>query len=616
METLFNGVTTDYTQINGQGSGNSLEYDLAELAAQGFDCRGKELEIYMGSNAPDATQMRAQLWDKDFNAQILPYVDLPQNDAYVSMGVVPADANIGALRFYPNNVSMRATCYHIRIGGKHVYSGGPYFPALTFPVGTEMGSLVEGDEIQQGNVWTFSSDNMSAAGTFTQPYNGAFDGNSATITECSTGFRLAASMPAGQLAFDSPQGITVNVLNPQGGQITQTNIAVDNNYTTILQVDEEIGFLEIWNSSAASVGDNYQCRLKGIRWNGIQLVDGPIGTTGTVGSITNTTVQLNSSEGTWTNGETVTGPERQPTGTVASTSGTTANLQQGTNTGGWVNGVNVTGAAVIPYGIVGSVDEAGASVTLSSSNDAWIDGAEVSGPLKDKVEANTTKYLKFDNSGNVTELLDAPQDPAYETDDENPSLTLTFPSTFGSGLTPDEELGAGTTLTVEATASNSAGTSATKSAEVMPEGDPGCALGGLVAHPGTGGLQDIVNGVDLVNNDGLVWIKQRDETREHYLFDTKRGAENYLFINNTSTQGNDPNTLQSFETNGFKLGNSVNVNGNPGTYVAWTFQQGEGFFDIVKQNVEASDTIINHSLGRNPTFIIGRPINTADNYYC
>ena len=31
--------------------------------------------------------------------------------------------------------------------------------------------------------------------------------------------------------------------------------------------------------------------------------------------------------------------------------------------------------------------------------------AQRSWPVKDKVEANTTKYLKFDNSGNVTELL-------------------------------------------------------------------------------------------------------------------------------------------------------------------------------------------------------------------
>ena len=54
------------------------------------------------------------------------------------------------------------------------------------------------------------------------------------------------------------------------------------------------------------------------------------------------------------------------------------------------------------------------------------------------------------------------------TTDLNPDLTLTFPATFPSGLTPDEELGEGTTLTVEVTAGNDVGTSGPLSATVQP----------------------------------------------------------------------------------------------------------------------------------------------------
>ena len=84
---------------------------------------------------------------------------------------------------------------------------------------------------------------------------------------------------------------------------------------------------------------------------------------------------------------------------------------------------------------------------------------------------NARKYLDFDSNGNVSSLLDAPQSPAYVTTDLNPGLTLTFPATFPSGLTPDEELGDGTTLTVEVTAENDAGTSGPLSATVQPEPD-------------------------------------------------------------------------------------------------------------------------------------------------
>ena len=80
----------------------------------------------------------------------------------------------------------------------------------------------------------------------------------------------------------------------------------------------------------------------------------------------------------------------------------------------------------------------------------------------------TKKYLEFSESGTVTGLLDAPQSPAYVTTDEDPVLTLTFPSTFPSGFTPDEELGEGVTLTIEVTAENVVGTDGPKSATVQP----------------------------------------------------------------------------------------------------------------------------------------------------
>ena len=81
------------------------------------------------------------------------------------------------------------------------------------------------------------------------------------------------------------------------------------------------------------------------------------------------------------------------------------------------------------------------------------------------------KYLKFDNSGNVTDLLDSPQSPAYTSTDENPVLKLTFPDTFPSGDAPDQDLLPGTTLTVTVAANNGIG-SDVQSGSVQPKTQP------------------------------------------------------------------------------------------------------------------------------------------------
>ena len=48
-------------------------------------------------------------------------------------------------------------------------------------------------------------------------------------------------------------------------------------------------------------------------------------------------------------------------------------------------------------------------LSLSESNGTWEVGQRLIGP--EKVMDNATKYLEFDSTGNVTDLLDTPQDP-------------------------------------------------------------------------------------------------------------------------------------------------------------------------------------------------------------
>ena len=269
-------------------------------------------------------------------------------------------------------------------------------------------------------------------------------------------------------------------------------------------------------------------------------------------------------------------------------------------------------------GTVGSITDT--TVTLSSSSGTWIDGNNVTGPEKTIVGDNAKKYLKFDSNGNVTDLLNAPQDPAYETTDADPTLTLKFPATFPSGNTPDDELGEGTKLVVEATATNSAGTSGPVTAEVQPEGAGAPplnlnALTSLWAGNGVTG-RDIVNGIDLVNHDGLVWIKDRTYDGWHQLYDTLRGPALSLVTNNNDAQSPlQINKLDAFNEDGFELGNHTYVNGNSYNYVGWTFQKAAGYFDVVKYTGNGATQEIPHSLGTKPGLMIIKGLTTNFDWF-
>ena len=95
---------------------------------------------------------------------------------------------------------------------------------------------------------------------------------------------------------------------------------------------------------------------------------------------------------------------------------------------------------------------------------------------------STRKYLEFNSAGTVTDLLDSPQDPPYSVLAANPTLTLTFPATFSSGKTPDEELGEGVSLTACVTAENTVESVGPACETVTPEQEDAEAV--IKAKPG------------------------------------------------------------------------------------------------------------------------------------
>ena len=95
-----------------------------------------------------------------------------------------------------------------------------------------------------------------------------------------------------------------------------------------------------------------------------------------------------------------------------------------------------------------------------------------------------------------------------------------------------------------------------------------------VIYTGNGGTQSITS-LDFAPN--WVWIKSRSTVRNNVLNDTVRGATKNLFSNTTGAEATDTETLTSFNSDGFTLGDSAKVNENGTTFASWNWKAGTSF---------------------------------------
>ena len=115
---------------------------------------------------------------------------------------------------------------------------------------------------------------------------------------------------------------------------------------------------------------------------------------------------------------------------------------------------------------------------------------------------------------------------------------------------------------------------------------------------------------------GLVWIKKRNNSKNHGLMDTEQGIDgnsNSRYLVSNLDQGQTTGALiNSFNSNGFLVGVADMTNGNTEQYVSWTFRQAPKFFDIVTytgNGVNGRD--IPHNLGVAPGMIIYKPLSAV-----
>jgi hypothetical protein len=123
---------------------------------------------------------------------------------------------------------------------------------------------------------------------------------------------------------------------------------------------------------------------------------------------------------------------------------------------------------------------------------------------------------------------------------------------------------------------------------------------------GNGSTQTINNGIDLAGKGGLVWVKGRNLSWDHTLYDTVNGV-GIGPLNTATTAAPNPANNQrvtAFNSNGFTLGTNGNVNGSGYTYVSWTFRKAPKFFDVVTYTGDGNASrAIPHSLGIRPGFV-------------
>ena len=111
--------------------------------------------------------------------------------------------------------------------------------------------------------------------------------------------------------------------------------------------------------------------------------------------------------------------------------------------------------------------------------------------------------------------------------------------------------------------------------------------------------QTITNGIDLSGEGGLVWIKNRDYSSDHVLYDTERGistktlSNNYIAESFASGQG-----VTAFNSDGFTLTTGDNDYNASASYASWTFRKTPKFFDVVTYTGDGTNgRTISHNLG-------------------
>jgi hypothetical protein len=134
---------------------------------------------------------------------------------------------------------------------------------------------------------------------------------------------------------------------------------------------------------------------------------------------------------------------------------------------------------------------------------------------------------------------------------------------------------------------------------------------------------------------GFVWMKNRDATDNHQLYDSSRGKQKAIFSNTTDVQATVADGLQKFLVGGQQIEDDVSINTSGESYVSWNWNANAGTtasngngsitsvvqanqtagFSIVRYTGTGSAATVGHGLSSAPEWIFGRPETLSGGYH-
>ena len=140
---------------------------------------------------------------------------------------------------------------------------------------------------------------------------------------------------------------------------------------------------------------------------------------------------------------------------------------------------------------------------------------------------------------------------------------------------------------------------------------------GTAAWDGNETARTISTGVNAARGS-LAWVKSRNDTHQHHLVDSVRGANKIIYSDANSPEATIANRITGFASDGFNVGSAGQVNGTSAyDYVGWNFRKQEGFFDIQTWTGNGTDPRqIPHDLGCVPGFIMIKCTSHAHGWAC
>ena len=117
----------------------------------------------------------------------------------------------------------------------------------------------------------------------------------------------------------------------------------------------------------------------------------------------------------------------------------------------------------------------------------------------------------------------------------------------------------------------------------------------------------------------MVWTKSRGNSNNHNIYDAVRGATKRVYPNSTTGEATTSNTLTSFDSDGFSLGDQDNVNANGITMASWSWKvNGAGSANTagtinstVSANTTAGISIVTYTGNGSSGATVGHGLSTA-----